>query len=935
MISQEIRCRTFIGRRAQLDLLLRARAASAAESGKMVLIAGDAGSGKSRLVTQFFDGISPSEMPRAVGHCLEYAQSPFAPIVEALRGVLDERGAPRLSQEVREPLAWLLPELRVSNERVIERDKLQLLNAMAEALQEVSSKNSATVVIEDLHWADAATLEFLQHVLHSLAKSRLLLLVTYRSEEVHHGHPLSSILARLERHPSVLSIELEPLSSSEMNALIYHSLEGRATLPSEVVGAISSQAEGNPLFAEELLRNATQNASALRAPLLPRTLREAVLERLKVLGNDERELLAEAAVMGRRFRAEFLAAATGTPIERTLSVLRAARDLQLIVEEVNGVNYFTFRHALTREAIYGELLAAEARVLHRRNAIALEAPEASDESTAELAYHWWKAREPDKAVKYNELAGDRAFRVYAYQDCLINYERALEMDAQGGAHRASLQRKLAKALHQCGLGMRASLALDAALEYYLSAGDLENAAWTCLSLGRIRSTLAHIAGQAQMNERAVTLVGQNALSPALFAARVAMANVYTSFHCDSAKALNYLDKAQEQLANARSRDQVRFFETRSMVRILQGRPQEGLDDARRATEIAGTTGDVHSAIRLWGNVAVTLTDCGEGALALHAFKEAADIVRDKRFGGVTGNWVMVEFAFARLLHGELEQARELVELGLAANIESLRFRVLLARTGILVGLMLENSELVQRAAKPELIELAIGAGELKMVEISAALAEYYQSVGNVEAAASLLHRQIEACETLDLHPPPGSTDWLLATAKYGDAADIPRARMFLARAAESTKVRAMPACVALFDACAASRAGLQADTLANGARAALLFHDIEWPYHEAQASELADKPKDALEIYKRIGDVRDARRLEAALNPPNRRGRSKNALTSREREISDLVGNGMSNRVIADTLVISERTVESHVSAILNKLNLASRAELIAHLKQN
>lgn len=933
MISQEIRCRSFIGRRTQLDLLLRARDASAAESGSMVLIAGDAGTGKSRLVTQFCDGISSGEMRRAVGHCLEYAQSPFAPIVEAFRGLLDEPGAPRLSKDVREPLAWLLPELRVGSERVIERDKLQLLNAMAESLQEVAAENSVTVVIEDLHWADTATLEFLQHVLHSLATSRLLFLVTYRPEEVRHGHLLSSILARLERHPAVLSIELEPLSSTEMNALIYHSLEGRATLPSEVIGAIASQAEGNPLFAEELLRNATQNANVRTAPQLPRTLREAVLERLKVLGNDERELLAEAAVMGRRFRAEFLAAATGTPLERTLSVLRAARDLQLIVEEVTGLNYFSFRHALTREAIYGELLAAEARLLHRRNAIALEASEKSIELTAELAYHWWKAHVPDKAVKYNELAGDQAFRVYAYQDCLVNYERALEMDVQGGAHRASLQRKLAKALHQCGLGMRARQALDAALEYYMSAGDLENAAWTCLSLGRIRSTLADIAGQVQMNERAVTLASPNPLSPALFAARVAMANVYTSYHCDLARAFDYLDKAEEQFANARPRDVVRFFETRSMVHILQGRPQEGLEDARRATEIAGASGDVHSVIRLWGNVAVTLTDSGEGTLALHAFKEAADIVREKRFGGVTGNWVMVEFAFARLLHGELEKARELVELGLAANIESLRFRVLLARTGIWVGLMLESSELVQRCAQPELIEVAIQSGELKMVEIAAALAEYCQSKGDVETAVDLLHRQIEACEALDLHPPPGNADWLLATAKYGDAADIPRARMFLARAADSTKVRAMPACVALFDAHAASRAGLQAEMLVNGSRAARLFRDIEWPYHEAQASELANNPKDALEIYQRIGDVRDARRLEAALNPPNRRGRSKNALTSREREISDLVGNGMSNRVIADALVISERTVESHVSAILNKLHLASRAELIAHLK--
>jgi DNA-binding NarL/FixJ family response regulator len=144
----------------------------------------------------------------------------------------------------------------------------------------------------------------------------------------------------------------------------------------------------------------------------------------------------------------------------------------------------------------------------------------------------------------------------------------------------------------------------------------------------------------------------------------------------------------------------------------------------------------------------------------------------------------------------------------------------------------------------------------------------------------------------------------------------------------------MPACVALFDAYAAGRAEQHDEAVANGDRAALIFHEIEWPYHEAQASELSGNPKAAMEIYRLIGDARDARRLEVALNPTNRRGRSKNALTSREREISQLIIDGKSNRAIADALVISERTVESHVSSILSKLDLTSRAELIARLKE-
>jgi len=200
---------------------------------------------------------------------------------------------------------------------------------------------------------------------------------------------------------------------------------------------------------------------------------------------------------------------------------------------------------------------------------------------------------------------------------------------------------------------------------------------------------------------------------------------------------------------------------------------------------------------------------------------------------------------------------------------------------------------------------------------------------------SLLHAAIDALERTGAPPGFGDVDDLcIAAAAYGAPEDIQRARALLAQTARvDHTLRSTQANLALFDAHAANRAQDHHQARAHAMTAAELYREMRWSYREAQARELAGALQEARAIYERVGAGDDARRLDAQLNPVNKRGRAKGELTAREREICDLLVQGKTNRAIADQLVVSERTVESHVSSILMKMNAASRAELIAKLR--
>jgi len=445
-----------IGRRTEFDWLLRSLAAAADDEPSTVFIAGEAGVGKSRLVAEFATFARAEGATVLVGECLELTQTPlpYAPLIEVLRGLprtVSPEELDALLGDGRADLALLAPEL---GRRVTER-RFELQNEHVQSvvfertlglLRRLANRAPTALVIEDLHWSDRPTTDFVQFLVRNLDDAGVLLIVTYRSDELHRRHPLRPVLGELERRSDVDRIELEPLGRADTEALTI-ALRGRSLAPDELQ-LVYRRADGNPFFIEELLAGDLSEA-------LPDRLRDVVLHRVGVLSDLARRVLAVASVVGRDVDHDLLSALADDDV---LSALREAIDAQILIVDAERGRY-RFRHALTREAIYDELLPPERTALHRAVAIALEDdPSLSigSEPTrlSEEADHWFAAHEVEKAAVASVRAGHALEEVGAFSEALRHYERTLELDVEG-IDRVDVLARAAEASFVCGQVERA------------------------------------------------------------------------------------------------------------------------------------------------------------------------------------------------------------------------------------------------------------------------------------------------------------------------------------------------------------------------------------------------------------------------------------------------------------------------------------------------
>lgn len=400
MISAPIYCAQFIGRRAQLDVLLE-RFRATGESGSIVLVEGEAGLGKTRLLREFCRRLQSENAAVALTAFLEYADAPLAPFAAGVRALLERRPkALDAMPEAQRVLTRLLPELArgAGVQGGAEVDKIRLFAAVADALRRLGSDGGCALVIDDGHWADSASLELFQYLARLVASAKLLLVLAYRADDVGANASFRSALARLEREPTTWLVVLEPFDEGEMRKLMHASLVGRAHLSPQTLEVIRSAAGGNPLSAEELLKCAVETGVSRAGTIaVPVTLRDSIVDRLERFDDRERAVLLCAAAIGHRFEPEFLVQTLEQPFADVIGALRKAVALQLLVEEAGDIVRYVFRHAITREAIYDELLAIEARPLHARIAAALEEQDDPSNHLAELAYHYWAAGDQSSA----------------------------------------------------------------------------------------------------------------------------------------------------------------------------------------------------------------------------------------------------------------------------------------------------------------------------------------------------------------------------------------------------------------------------------------------------------------------------------------------------------------------------------------------------------
>lgn len=383
-----------IGRDAELERLRATVASLRTDASGMVLVSGEAGIGKSRLIADWEAAATaapPGGRPVRFLHaaCIEMGERlAFLPVLDWLDELSgDEADIAEAAADLK--VAFGGSELVDIEGETSESSRGARFTRLRDLLVRTARDRDVVAVIDDLHWADRSTLDVVTFLARRLAKTGVLLVAAFRSDELHRRHPLTAPLADLERHATLEHVRLQPLAPADVACQVI-AIEGENDDPARVdrTARIVELADGNPFHVEELL-------AIDRAGPLPSTLRDVLASRLAQVDDATMAVLREAAVIGRRVDAELLVAISRDDRAAVETALRAAADARILVTADDG-RRVQFRHALLREAVYDEVLASERAELHRRIAAGLtERPDLGDPSpataSAELARHWLAA----------------------------------------------------------------------------------------------------------------------------------------------------------------------------------------------------------------------------------------------------------------------------------------------------------------------------------------------------------------------------------------------------------------------------------------------------------------------------------------------------------------------------------------------------------------
>ena len=897
MLLQPVFCRPLIERRQELELLHERRRRASAGHGGLVLLAGEAGLGKTRLLADFADSLAVPRLRVALAHCREFAQRPYAPVLDLL-AQLDSR------------TDALAPA----------RSRSEQFEPLIAAFVHESERGAIVALIEDLQWSDPATAELIAAIAESAGSRRLLLVVSYRPEAIRDDSAMFASLARLQRLTVTTTITLGPLSVDATRRFVDATLEPTGGLPAAMRESIVRLSDGNPLFVEELIKHALENAdTAPSEKHLPATIRAAILERLRPLTEDEREIIAHAAVVGRRFTTALLEAILSVPHDRMLAALHRACSLQLITEHEAGA--FAFRHALTRETIYDSFLRTQAARFHHAIARALEALPDSQRSVQDLAYHTRAAGDREAAARYGERAGDEAHAVFAHDDATRYFEAALasvepqSLDAArialklGRTHNRNLDKRLCGAYYeQAAEAFAASNDIegecDARFEQTAALYSLDRDDCT-LPLERLRGRLTH-ADHALLRTRA----------------DVRLAHLYQLLarREESVALLGTIEAAS--LAKSDGRVRATYHATLAAIAA-----QVADVEACRLSfheSLAAAKDDPFTRHVILSNAAGAFTDLGRFDEAAEYFNETESLARTHHLKSSEA-FVLATKARFWWLRGELSQARDCLHRALAIPSEYELARLEMTCCAPLVGELLGDEDLTSRfASEPlphkHLNRLATGAAERLM------------RAGRVGEAQALLRAALD-------EPADARTPFVLylAVARIGAQADSAAARATVARRASLDGDLMFKATLPLFDALVAKRRGDAAEARQSAQQAVARFRSIGCPLWEAEALEVAARPREAADVYRRIGAIVPLRRIELETRSTEHGTRARGApgLTLREREVLALAARGLSNREIAAQLSVTVKAVEKHIGSLYAKLGFTSRGRLIAYAATN
>jgi DNA-binding SARP family transcriptional activator len=683
----------FVGREGELAALLVALDDALAGRGRLLVIGGEPGIGKSRLAEELARTATGSGADVLWGRCWEAGGAPpYWPWVQAIRSYAREADHERLRREmgadaaeiadvvpeVREQVPDLPPSPAIDDPQAA---RFRLFDSIAAFLKRAARTRPLVLVLDDLHWADEGSLRLLEFVLRELTDAHLLLIGTYRDVELSRRHPLSQTLAELTRERLFERIVLRGLSREDVAEFIEATCG--TSPPTELIGAVHSQTEGNPLFVTEVVRLLTQEGELTPERLrgsevwsirIPEGVREVIGRRLDRLSDRCNEALAVASVIGREFGLDQLEKLLDYSEDQLLQLLEEALSARVIEEVPGAIDRYQFTHTLIQETLADELSLTRRVRLHARIAEALEAlyGEHADEHAAELAHHFAQAQTllgPDKLVRYSLAAGEAALAASAHEQALAHFERALaakddaEIDDETAALYFGRGRAQLAVLPRYELEP-ASNSLRRAFDYYAQVGDMGRA--VSVAAGPMPLSLG--LGDTDFPEliaRALKVVPQDSHEAGqLLAQHGWYTGIVEADHGEAQRAFEHA------LSIARTRGdpalERRTLANAAWVDVWHFRREECLEKGLRAIELASQAGDDQTEINARRSIVWALMATGERE-QVRAHTAAGFAVAER----LRDAWSIASAGFdnARLAvyEGDWETARHMSDIGAMAE----------------------------------------------------------------------------------------------------------------------------------------------------------------------------------------------------------------------------------------------------------------------------